>query len=1174
MANAKTYEMLFALNAKLNGGFSGTFSKAQNEFSRLGKEIQSLHNVQSNIASYQKQQQAVQNTSAKLENLKQQHDALQREIQETSGSTSGLEREKLKLEQRIKDTESALERQKNRLSETSTKLQEAGVDTENLSQKDAELSTKLRELEERQRQAAESASNLGDQTSNAFQLIGDAITAAGVASAVREIMDAFANCVTVAADFEQAMSSVEAIAQASAQEMQALTDRAKELGATTKFTAKESADAMGYMAMAGWNASEMLSGMDGVLNLAAASGEDLAMVSDIVTDSLSAFGLTAADTAHFADVLASAAANSNTNVAIMGETFKTSASVAGALGFSIEDVAAAMGLMANAGVKGSVAGTALRNTFNGLLKGATLTANAFGDYEYSAVRADGTMKSFRDTLDELRSVFDQMTEAERVQNAVQLTGLRGYNGLLAILNATDESYYSLRKSIDNCTGSAERMAKVKLDNLNGDITIMNSAMEALQTTIGEQFNPELRTLTQLATNALSGINGFIQDSPVLAKGIMTAAGAFTALGTAIVGVNAALKIFKALNIAALFTVPAGALLKFAGLAAAAAGGVMAVVTAFQEADEQTKELTAAARELNSVMADAESSFQNSSRAAQGSANAALNYIDRLEQLGDAANLSGQEQKDYQTTLALLLRLMPELSGHISQTADQYGRVTYAVNSSTDAMRKQVQKTAELSKAAAYQEYVNQAMDAYNAAVSEQARNELDLAMAKDRKTAAETKYNNAVARMNQLMAEARRKAVDYQKQNGGMIDASVFLSAEYYDLQHALSGYSDEIQHATDNVNTYQQAVDTGTQAVEDARAQFDAMQSAAGELTGTMDAYGNAQANNAEGEGSVQAAMEATIQKVNELTTTYQDSFAKQFGLFDKAKADTDATAQNAQKALDSQLKYWETYSKNIDTLKNLSAEDLNLTQENYNALMSFVRSGTPEAAGLAQSLAKAAEKGKTEVLTNLGNTLGQISDVRNQTAQDIAEWSENLETKMNEFRNSMRETVNGLDYSFEARWKARNTVQSYIDSASSMIPSVTTAFRQIAAAGAVGLGPNGFPSLGSVGRGYAAGTQNASPGWAWVGETGPELMFFHGGEKILNANRSSSAAALPDIHTLSAPSSSSTSINIQIQVSDNASPDTLDVWQDYVNQGQLKALILEAVEEADRDRERRLLL
>ena len=316
--------------------------------------------------------------------------------------------------------------------------------------------------------------------------------------------------------------------------------------------------------MAGWDAQEMLGGMSGVINLAAAAGEDLAQVSDIVTDNLSAFGLKASDTAHFADVLAAAAANSNTNISIMGETFKSSSSVAGALGYSIEDVAVMVGLMANNSVKGSRAGTALRNIFNGLLGGVTLTAKAFGELDYSAVNSDGSMKGLMETVEDLRGYFSQMTEAERVNNAMTIAGMRGYNGLLAILNATNEDFQSLYASINNCNGAAERMAKVKLDNLNGDITLMNSAMEALQSTIGEQFNPELRALTQLKTELLNGLNDFIIESPSLTKGLMAGAGAAMALGTAIVGVNTAMKVWKALNLASLFVTPAGPFLAVVG----------------------------------------------------------------------------------------------------------------------------------------------------------------------------------------------------------------------------------------------------------------------------------------------------------------------------------------------------------------------------------------------------------------------------------------------------------------------------------------------------------------------------------------------------------------------------------------------------------------------------------
>lgn len=315
MADRKEFEMLFMLNAALNGNFQGTFSKAQQEFAKLGKEVQDLQKLQSNVSSYQKQEQAVASTTAKLSNLQQQHDLLQKEINETTGSTAALEREKLKLEQRIENAESALERQKQKLESTGQKLREAGVDTNNLTQADARLTEQIKELQAQQDRAADSTASFSEQAVQGFAAIESAIVAAGIADKLGEIKDAYLECVSIAADFEEGMSNVEALSGAAGQEMAELTAKAKELGATTKYTALQSSEAMGYMAMAGWDAQQMMAGMSGVIDLAAASGEDLAMVSDIVTDNLTAFGLTAADTSHFADVLAVAATNSNTTLA-------------------------------------------------------------------------------------------------------------------------------------------------------------------------------------------------------------------------------------------------------------------------------------------------------------------------------------------------------------------------------------------------------------------------------------------------------------------------------------------------------------------------------------------------------------------------------------------------------------------------------------------------------------------------------------------------------------------------------------------------------------------------------------------------------------------------------------------------------------------------------------------
>ena len=725
----KVHTMDFVLNAALNGNFKGTFSRAQQEFVRLGKEIQGLNRLQSDISSYQKQQKAVQNTEAKLRNLEKQYDLIQQEIRETNGPTASLEREQAKLEQRIRETAAAFERQNQKLSATEQRLKDAKVDTGNLSGESQRLAAQMQELARQQENAAKGAQSFGGSVQDAFAAAQQAITSAGIAAGLHEIYEAYAECVTIAADFESSMSNVEALSGSTAQEMAELTAAAKELGANTKYTAQQAADAMGFMGMAGWKAQEMLDGMDGVINLAAAAGEDLAQVSDIVTDNLTAFGLTAADTAHFSDVLAAAATNSNTSVSIMGETFKQSASIAGALGYSIEDVAVGVGLMANAGVKGSIAGTALKNTFNGLLEGVTLTGAAFGEYEFSAIKANGTMKEFSDTVDELRVCFDQMTEAERVNNAMALAGQRGYNGLLAILNATDADYQSLTNSIDNCTGAAQRMADIKLDNLRGQLTLMDSALEAVRTTIGEQFNPELRRLAETGTDLLGWVNSFIQAHPAMTKGVMTFTGVMGTATVAITGVNAALKIFQVLNVAALFTGPVAAVLAAAAAVAGVTAAVVGMTTAFDDGIPSVKELTEAASEMQATLESSATAYDDVSSSALAAANVADTYINKLEAMGDSAKLSADGQQQYQNTLALLLQTVPSLSDCISQTTDEYGRTTYALETNTTALRDNVEAWKQNAMAQAYQERLTAMYAAQADVLIEAEKNSVELTRA-------------------------------------------------------------------------------------------------------------------------------------------------------------------------------------------------------------------------------------------------------------------------------------------------------------------------------------------------------------------------------------------------------------------------------------------------------------
>lgn len=308
--------------------------------------------------------------------------------------------------------------------------------------------------------------------------------------------------IDVGKSFETGMSEVQAISGASGKDLEKLSAKAKQMGATTKFSATESATALKYMAMAGWKTNQMVSGLSGVMNLAAASGEDLGIVSDIVTDSMTAFGLKAKDSGHFADVLAKASSSSNTNVAMMGETFKYVAPLAGSMKYSIEDTATAIGLMANAGIKGSQAGTELRSILTRLVKPPKDAAAALSALGISTTKADGSMKPMRQTMAELREKFSGLTDSQKSQYAAAIAGQEAMSGLLAIVNASDSDFNKLQKAIDNSSGAAKKQADIMNNNLQGALYDLGSAAEAVGIGIYEDIKTPLTKAVGVGTKQL------------------------------------------------------------------------------------------------------------------------------------------------------------------------------------------------------------------------------------------------------------------------------------------------------------------------------------------------------------------------------------------------------------------------------------------------------------------------------------------------------------------------------------------------------------------------------------------------------------------------------------------------------------------------------------------------
>ncbi|WP_031474657.1 phage tail tape measure protein [[Clostridium] aminophilum] len=457
-----------------------------------------------------KLQTALKGVNTEIRNTQSQLKDVDKLLKLDPGNTELLAQKHRLLGDAVKETKEKLETLKT-ASEQANEALKNGAITQNqydgLQREIAETEAKLKSLEAQANQSSTALQNIAAKGEK-LKTAGDNISNIGakmmpVSAGVIGLGTA---AVKTAADFDASMSKVAAVSGATGSDLNALRDKAREMGSKTKFSASEAADAMNYMAMAGWKTGDMLGGIDGIMNLAAASGEDLATTSDIVTDALTAFGLTASDSGHFADILAAASSNANTNVSMMGETFKYCAPIAGSLGFSAEDTAEAIGLMANAGIKSTQAGTALRTIMTNLSGDVKICGSSIGEVSIATSNADGSMRDLSDILADCRSAFSGLSESEKATAAESLVGKNAMSGFLALMNAGAGDVQKLSSAIASCDGSAEKMANVMNDNLAGQLTILKSQLQELAISFGELLMPSIRGIVGGIQNVVSWLN--------------------------------------------------------------------------------------------------------------------------------------------------------------------------------------------------------------------------------------------------------------------------------------------------------------------------------------------------------------------------------------------------------------------------------------------------------------------------------------------------------------------------------------------------------------------------------------------------------------------------------------------------------------------------------------------
>ena len=836
-----------------------------------------------------------------IQNIIQQQKTLKSEMQSMASAWDKDTAEQKKNAQQRENLSKQVQNQKDRLAELENMMEKSAEkygenSTETLKWKQAvnEATTELNRLETELKNIPNGLQQMGDDMEAAGQkigAIGDALMPISVAAAA---VGAYA--VKTTADFDSSMSKVAAISGATGKDFDALRAKAREMGAQTKFSASEAADAFQYMAMAGWKTEDMMDGISGIMSLSAADGLDLATTSDIVTDSLSAFNLTAKDSGHFADVLAAASTNANTNVSMMGETFKYAAPVAGALGFSIEDVAVATGLMANAGIKGSQAGTAMRGFLTRLAKPTKESATAMDFLDIEIQNADGSMKSLSEILHYTKRQFDTLNEAEKAQYAAMLAGQNGMSGLLAIMNAADSDIEKLEKAVDSANGTAEKMAETMQDNLNGQLTILKSAAEEAAISVGDALVPRIRkgvSVVQDFTNWFNNLNDEQKQYAINAGIAAAAAGPFFKIMGA--GVETTGKVVK--NVGDL-----AAKVQDMGGIASAANAVLGSTAA---------QIGLVAAPLVILAA----AFVNANNKITGLDSNLINLKDRLDETGGAIEQNDTAIRNWLETtkksaedIQLSDKKLEHWRDQLNKCYDETGNLKdgmqnvaeFALNQLNQAMGTDysTEFIAQAKDSAAALGEINAAIDQNIAKMKEQAL-----------QAAFEGEYTEAIR--NQVEAHKRLNEANLQYQQ--TVDGAKRAVQEFNQAQaeasktSATGGVADpqavaRLSEATKKCNEYRAALEQAGGSLTTAAADAAAADSAVSGLNTTMETMAQGGAENinkaAEAYANISTNAETAGQKAEEATqktlTSFQGIQASviQAPSFDQEDAAAKATA------------------------------------------------------------------------------------------------------------------------------------------------------------------------------------------------------------------------------------------------------------------------------------------
>lgn len=1131
MASRKEYELLLKLNAELNGQFSGAFKKAQSEIAAMQNELEALKKTQSDISAYQKHEKAVERTRAKLANLKEQYELMGQQIENSTEDTAELEREKLKLQQRISDTTAVLENHERKVSQMGEALRSAGIDTENLTEESKRLAAQYDDVKSKQQgvidnfdQGGSKAKFFGDESVSAVESIQDAFVAAGLVKIIEEVGEAMVDCAKESISFESAITGVFKTVDGTEQQLAAISDEIKDLSTEIPATKEEIAAVAEAAGQLGIATDDVMDFTEVMINLgestnlaaeeAASSLAKFANITGMSADNYGRLGSTVVD-------LGNNFATTEADIVAMGTKLASAGRLAGLTDPEIMALAASM---SSVGIEAEAGGTAMTQTLSAIEKAVVKGGDELNEFariagmsaqEFATAWETSPIQAIQAFIAGVGSLEEKGESATIVLEELGLTGIRQSNMLKSLGLAADtlSSAVSTANNAWNENIALSNEAGKRYATTESKLAMLDNAYSNLQVAIGDVYTPALRNAADLGIVVLEGITGFVEENPAAVRAFTAlgiGVGAFAvALGGYVVASKAAAVATRALT-AAMNANPY--LLAGAAIIGVVSAVASLAVTAEDDGIPSVSELTEVTQEMTEAMDEAKEACANTVDSTMAAANMADTYIDKLEEMEQAGVDTAEETERYHSTLLLLCETVPELASYIDLENNVIRGGTAALRANTAAWKENAIKQA-------LQGQLTTLYESYADVLVEAEKNRINLGKAETKYDLLLEQRNAKAARQNELMEQANALANEAAQNGASHADMTSYLTDEYYDLTDEIAALDEQLADASYEVSNYNDALAASEAAAAQATADIGTTEEAIANLGGTMEeTAGMSEEVVAQTQGirenlaDVNTEILALAENYQKAYTAAQESISGQYAIWDEAANVIPTRVSTINRALEDQASYWTDYSANLDILNEKAANIDGLSE-----MVASFADGSAESVNAIAGMAAASE----EELTVMVENWQAVKEAEDIAAQGVADLSTGFSNACDDMAQDIADFVEDANLGEEAKAAAIATMQGYIDGAALMLPQVQAAYANVGITMAEAMGMPGAITV--PGRGYASGTTNAEPGFAMVGEEGPEIVYFNGGEQVLNARETAAIRNAPLEPTMPLMASSS---------------------------------------------------